>query len=202
MARKSKKRVQRRRPARESWFEKIFTFPKLALFFFAFLSVFTVYQVTKPQGSVMGVINPDDFMFVTEAEQQAIIQNAPKDKPPTFHQISVFKDANSNAKHGDYEDCLDKTVTFTISNGNTTKERVRWGCDDPIRIYTKSRTVTVTLKSVSGYNFTGLTYTDKTNTPNKTTFKNGTHSIKVTGFPSGYPATAYFTVIDFGVHKK
>lgn len=196
----ARKRKRARRVHKKSWLEKLFTFPLMALYLFLALSVFTIYQVVQPAESVMGVTNPDDFMFVTEEEQQAIIANAPGDQTPTFHQLAVFKDANNNAKHGDYEDCLDKTVTFTIYNGNTTKERVRWGCDDPIRIYTKSRTVTVALKSVSGYNFTGLTYTDNTYT--NRTLGNGTHSVKVTGYPYGYPATAYFTNIDFGVHKK
>lgn len=200
MVKRSRKRIQRR-AAKKSWLEKLFTFPKLALYLFVFLSAFTIYQVTQPGGSVMGVTNPDDFMFVTPAEQQAIIQNAPKDKPPTFHQISVFKDANNNAKYGSSENCLDKTVTLTISNGNITKERIRWGCDDPITIYTKSRTVTVGLKAVTNYKFTGLTYRDNTHTTD-TTLGNGTHSVKVTGFPNGYPATAYFTVIDFGVKQK
>lgn len=193
---RSRKRA-RRRVAKKSWLDKLFTFPKLALYLFVFLSAFTIYQITKPSESVMGVTNPDDFMFVTKDEQQAIIQNASKDSPPTFHQLSVFKDANSNARRADVEDCLDKTVTFTIFNGNITKERTIWGCDEPITIYTKARTVTIGLKAVTGYRFTGLTYTDNYYT--NRTLGNGKHSIRVTGYPY---LGVYFTIIDFGVHRK
>ncbi len=202
MAKRSRKRVHRR-PAKKSWFDKFFTFPKLALYLFVFLSVFTTYQVTRPTGAVLGVTD-DDIKFVTKTEQNAIIQEAAakKQAPPTFHQITVFKDGNENGKHGLYEDCLAKIVTFTIYNGNITRERTRWGCDDPIIVYTKSRTVTVGLKVVSGYRFTGLTYIDQYHPNPGYTLLNGAHSVKVTGFPSGYPSKAYYTVIDFGVKPK
>ncbi|MBI4097890.1 MAG: hypothetical protein HY426_02515 [Candidatus Levybacteria bacterium] len=200
MAKRSRKRV-RRKVAKHSWFGKFFTFPKLALYFFAVLSAFTIYQVTRPETNVLGIAD-DDIKFVTKAEQDAIIKESmAKKEKPTFHQIAVFEDTKpQNAKRDSNEYCLGKVVTFTVSSGSTTRERTRWGCDDPIKIYSKSRTVTITLKSISNYKFSGLTYSDNYYT--NRTRGNGAHSIKVTGFPSGYPATAYFTVIDFGVKPK
>lgn len=193
----ARKRKRARRVHKKSWLEKLFTFPLMALYLFLALSVFTIYQVVQPAESVMGVTNPDDLMFVTEEEQQAIIQNAAKDQPPTFHQLAVFKDANNNAKYGDYEDCLDRTVTFVVNN----KERTRWGCDDII-IYSKSRIATITLKAVTGFRFTGLTYQDNTTSGGTRTLLNGAHSVTVKGIPYGYPQSFYYTNVDFGVHKK
>ena len=57
MAKRSRKRV--RRSHKKSWLEKLFTFPMLAFYLFIFLSAFTIYQVTRPTESVIGVTDPE-----------------------------------------------------------------------------------------------------------------------------------------------
>lgn len=182
----------------KSFLSRFLTFPVIAVVAFGSLAFLTIILVIKPNRNVLG-ITATDYMFVNNSEQSEIINQAlaSGDTPPTFHYIHVFKDANSNGKRGNIEDCLNKTVTFTINN----KERTIWACGD-ISIYTKNRYATITLKSVSGYKFTGLTYKDSTTGTGSRTLLNGAHSVSVKGIPYGYPQSYYYTVIDFGVHKK
>lgn len=196
---KSKKRPARR-AAKKSFLEKLFTFPKLVVFGVIVLSTLTVYQVTLSSNQVKGATTvADDITLISESEAKALAESNTS-KGYTVHQIQVFVDnKKTDGKFDVYkESCLDNDVTIYVDNGNKVREFPGiWGCTDPIRIKTKTRELTVGLRSVSGYKVTGLTYRDQRH-PNDTT-KMGISKIKVKGFPT---YDQFYTVIDFGVKKK
>ncbi len=196
---RSKKRPARR-AVKKSFLEKIFTFPKLVVFGVIVLSVLTVYQITLSTNQVKGASTSDDeISIISESEAKTLAQSTAS-KGYTVHQIRVFVDnKKTDGKFDEYkEECLDKDVTIFVDNGKKVREFPGiWGCTDLIRIKTKSRELTVGIKSVSGYKITGLTYRDQ-NHPNDTT-RMGISKIKVKGFPT---YSQYYTVIDFGFKKK
>ena len=200
MAKKSRKRVIRR-PAKKSWWEKLFTIPKLAVFGFIALSVFTIYQVTLPTRGVEGVSASDDDMAIITEEEANAIAAAGSKSPYTVHQVDVFLDKNSDAKWDEFkEDCYFEDVRLYADNGTKVKnfDPVS-GCSDPIRVKTKARTITIGIKAINGYKDTGLTYSDKNYT--NRTIKNVSKQ-KVTAWADGYPQTRYLTYIQFGIKKK
>ncbi|GEM_PF-2705590 len=196
---KSRRKVHRR-PAKKSWLDSLFTFPKVVVYAFVILSAVTFYQISLPGADVKGVSVPDDEMSLITEEEAKTLAESKASNPYTVHQIQVFVDnKKTDGKFDVYkEECLGNYVTIYVDNGNKVKEFPGiWGCENPIRVKTKTRELTVGLRSVSGYKFTGLTYRDQ-NHPNDTT-RMGISKIKVKGF---YTYGQYYTVIDFGVKKK
>lgn len=202
MAKKSRKRVARRRLAKKSWLDSLLTFPKVVVYAFVILSAVTLYQISLPGADVKGVSVPDDEMsLITEEEANAITAEGSK-SPYTVHQIDVFIDKDKTDGKWDEvkEDCYFENVRLYADNGTKVKnfDPVS-GCSDPIRVRTKSRTITIGIKSISNYKNTGLTYSDKNYT--NRTIRN-VSKVKVTAWADGYPQTRYLTYIQFGIKKK
>lgn len=154
---KSKKRPARRSP-KKSFLEKLFTFPKLALFGFIVLSVFTVYQVTKPAIDVMGVsVDNDQGYTKEEALAIAIKQKAEGVPIDKYTAVYLWKDANSNAEI-DNEGCLQKQ--FTIKKNGITKTPTQKNCDSKARLFKTTANCNtfefVKVNTINKYKLTGL----------------------------------------------
>lgn len=202
MAKKlSKKKNPKSSNKKKSFFDSLLSFRKILVYSIVITVVlFTYNSSLVTSKSVEGASTIEDLQFVTKVQQDSIIKEAvAKGQKATFHQVQVFLDnKKENGKKGDNEDCLGIgiPVTYFVSNGKTTKEITKWACNDNVRLYSKSRTVTVGIRTINGYKSTGLTYTDN-NYKNRTIMK--ISKKEVTGFPS---YNAYYTVIDFGVKPK
>jgi len=138
-----------------------------------------------------------DELFIQKSEIPNVVRLS-GGNPPTIHSLSVFKDANSDGKRNSSEDCLNRNVTYEFTRLNGTKfERSIWGCVDDVVFITKARTITIKLKAVEGFKFTGLNFTDRFN--DGAVRVDGRHSQKVTG---DFIIDTYFTSINFGVKKQ
>lgn len=158
------------------------------------VGILLTFVVVAPQNASAQYV---DESFVQRSE----ISNISKlsgDNPPTYHLLSVFKDPNMNGRRGSAEECLNRNVTYEFTRPNGTKfERSIWGCTEDIAFVTKARTVTIKLKKVDGFIFTGYNFTD--NTHEGAVRLNGRHSQRVIG---KFSVDSYYTVIDFGVKKQ
>ena len=138
-----------------------------------------------------------DESFVQNSEIPNILRESGS-TPPTIHSLSVFKDADRNGKRRASEECLNRNVTYEFTRLNGTKfERSIWGCTEDVAFVTKARTITIKLKAVDGFDFTGLNFTDQYN--DGTVKLGGRHMQKVTG---KFIIDTYFTTINFGVKKQ
>lgn len=141
-------RRARRRVAKKSWLDKLFTFPKLALYLFVALSVFTVYQVAQPSKSVEGA---------------STIESTFKYKL----KMTVYKDSNWDANRQSSESCLAKTFTVKITDkdGKTTSATATGSQDCntyaiPVPVAKGYCNTVKFVSNLANWTITGIKYSD------------------------------------------
>lgn len=198
MAKKSKKRVTRR-PAKKSWVEKLFTFPKLAVFGFIILSAFTVYYVSRPSANIMGASTVDYVMY-TQAEVDALPKMRPTEYNfPHYVRTKIWRDSNENGKEDNFESCPNKKYSFYVNGVKKTRQT-----EDCEYAYVKipkcsGDSTKTTIKFIgtvtsNPYKFTALNYSDAAH-KSKVKFSKTVTICGDTGYGEGYG----YNDVNFGV---
>jgi len=154
---KSRKKAVRK-PAKKSFLEKLFTFPKLVVFGMIVLSAFTIYQITLPTRGVEGVsVDNDQGYTKEEALAISIKQKAAGGPIDKYTAVYLWKDGNSNATI-DNEDCLQKQ--FTIKKNGNVKTPTQNSCDSKARLFKTTANCNtfefVKVNTTNKYSLTGL----------------------------------------------
>ncbi len=184
---KSKKSPARRSP-KKSFLEKLFTFPKLAAFGILVLSVFTVYQVTKPAVGVMG-----------ETTTASTVKYKIK--------MTMFADPNMNVKRDSGEGCLAKTFKVKVKNssGVTTQYTLTGNKDctkfaSPVIIATGKCNTVEYVDNLANWYLSGINYADSLKDPG---YEYDSNKVKICYYPPSeglsIPAVAY---VNFAMKSK
>lgn len=204
-AARSTKRAKRR-PARKSFLEKLFTFPKLVVFGVIVLSTLTVYQITLSSNQVKGVTTIDEDVSYTRDEAIAIVKKQAAAGLPfdNFIAIKLFRDVNKNSVQDGTEDCAKKS--FTVKKNGREKTATQGDCYYPARylkVTKNCNTIAFVRTNTSNkFAYTGMYVTDGNNRRGKA-FK-GIKTKEVCGFPKSEGGDGwgfYYNQVEFGVKE-
>lgn len=189
MAKKSRKRVHRRHVAKQSLFDKLFTFPKVVVYAFVILSVVTLYQISLPGTDVKGASTVEStFKYKLK--------------------MIVYKDKNpADAIRQNDESCLAKTFRVKIKDkdGNV-RQVTATGSSDcktfaiPVPSTTKGYCNTVTfVNDLANWTITGI----QSDSANNGKPLLGQSSAKVCVYPpSEGLSVAPYAIINFGLKPR
>lgn len=204
-AARSTKRAKRR-PARKSFLEKLFTFPKLVVFGILILGSLTIYQITLSSNQVKGVTTVDEDISYSRDEAIANVkkQAAAGVTVDRYIAIKLFRDVNKNADQDGSEDCAKKS--FTVKKNGKEKTATQDDCNYPARylkVTKNCNTIAFVRTNTSNkFAYTGMYVTDNNNRSGKA-FK-GVKSKVVCGFPKSEGGDGwgfYYNQVEFGVKE-
>lgn len=121
---RAKKRTVKRTAKKQSFFEKFFTFPRLAVFVFAALLIVFVHQVFLPGNDVKGastaaatpVAAADNI--VSEADANSYAKTTLE--YDHFVLVKIWADRNGDVDQNDTNSCLKKTYTIILNGKSKT----------------------------------------------------------------------------------
>lgn len=158
MAKKSKKRVSRK-SARKSWWSKFFTFPVIAVFAFAALSTFTLYQVTKPSGQVAGV-STANYDTLTDSQYERLKNVNIAVKYPRYLYTRLWIDSDGDGRRDSGEKCPNKNYKF-IYNGKQKTVTQSSNCKIAYLDLKQECSRVVFNSKYDNFTFTGIEYIGK-----------------------------------------
>lgn len=186
---KSRRRVHHKR--KESLFDKLFTFPKLAVYGFVILTVMLLYEVAVPPQEIRGVS--------TSAFKYKI-------------KMTIFKDPNMNVKRDTGEGCLAKTFKIKVKNvdknsdGKTTTYSIAGNSN-----CTKYTTPVITVKgncntvqyvdgSLANWILSGINYSDAKKDPG---YVYDSNKVKICMYPLSEGLNVpYVAFVNFAMKSK
>lgn len=192
-----KTRKVRRAAKKQSFLQRFFTFPKLAIGLFVILLLIFIYQVSLPADSVKGASTDSNFSTI-----QSLAQTSGSNKNAYVTYVDVFKD-NGDAKQSPSEHCILGNHTFTVkSNGKSQTEYLDQqdqNCGDVLIQDNFNKCKTITIKPVKGYKVTGFSFKDGS-TGNHAKAVKGSSTKELCGAAFWYYSG--YNWIGFGLEKK
>lgn len=183
---KTRRRIHRK--PKPSFFDKLFTFPRLAIFGFVILFVMFTYQISVPSKDVRGASTESTFKYKID--------------------MTIFKEKNPvDARRQDDEPCLAKTFRVKIKDKDGNVRQVTATGNSNCKSYAipvptaKGYCNTVTfVNDLANWTITGIQYSD-TNHSGKVLL--GQSSIKICVYPPGEGLNVNpHAVINFGLKQK
>lgn len=211
MAKKLSKKRANRKPAKKSFLQLLFTFPKIALYSFLILSLFTLRQVTIPSGEVQGVSSWQEGAMLSYEEVVAEAKKntaagIPIDK---YMAVYLWNDKNSNGYNDDgNEPCLKKQ--FAVKRNGVTKTPTQKNCERAAKYIKVTKNCNnvefIKVNSSTQYKYTGVYIKDHKRLSGKAIPYDGIDkTYEVCGFPNAEGGDGWgyvYNDVKFGVKQK
>lgn len=192
---RSRKRVHHR--AKPSLFDKLFTFPKLAIYGFLILLVMFVYQISAPSKDVKGATTTAAYSEISDSQYDALVKSpANTSNYPRILNMRIWKDSDGDGKrnHGETV-CPEKNYTVEI-NGNTRTKTQKANCGWNHINLTQEHNVVIFTTDLKNYTYSGMEYTDKYGK------KQYSKSKKLDFTGGNYAEGGWYRYVSFGLKPK
>jgi len=138
--------------------DKLFTFPKLAVYGFVILFAMFIYQVSLPSTDVKGA-NTTSYDIISDSQYETVKNTSSVANYPRYVYLRIWRDDGDAKKEADEKTCPEKSYTISV-NGSDKTIKQKPDCKQT-KIDVHECNKIVFNAQLKNYTLSGIEYTDK-----------------------------------------